>query len=140
MVRFSVAPLPLAALRRGRRRLRGGRHALFGGVGGGGSDLAVKEFAQPEAGRDPGVANLPRRNVAALEQVERRAEFGVDFLGNGFRAPQELVALVVRRGVRVSSAPNLRSAEVVLDASRSVEAAIADLRGHVEAFLAGVAA
>jgi hypothetical protein len=32
------------------------------------------------------------------------------------------------------------SAEVVLDASRSVEAAIADLRGHVEAFLAGVAA
>jgi class 3 adenylate cyclase len=63
------------------------------------SDLAVKEFAQPEAGRDPGVANLPRRNVAALEQVERRAEFGVDFLGNGFRAPQELVALVVRRGV-----------------------------------------
>jgi methyl-accepting chemotaxis protein len=32
------------------------------------------------------------------------------------------------------------SAEVVLDASRSVEAAITDLRGHVEAFLAGVAA
>ena len=32
------------------------------------------------------------------------------------------------------------SAEVVLDASRSVEAAVADLRGHVEAFLAGVAA
>jgi methyl-accepting chemotaxis protein len=32
------------------------------------------------------------------------------------------------------------SAEVVLDASRSVEAAIADRRGHVEAFLAGVAA
>jgi methyl-accepting chemotaxis protein len=32
------------------------------------------------------------------------------------------------------------SAEVVLDASRSVEAAIADLRGHVEAFLADVAA
>jgi len=32
------------------------------------------------------------------------------------------------------------SAEVVLDASRSVEAAVADLRRHVEAFLAGVAA
>jgi methyl-accepting chemotaxis protein len=32
------------------------------------------------------------------------------------------------------------SAEVVLDASRSVEVAVADLRRHVEAFLAGVAA
>jgi methyl-accepting chemotaxis protein len=32
------------------------------------------------------------------------------------------------------------SAEVVLDASRSVEPAVVDLRGHVEAFLAGVAA
>jgi len=32
------------------------------------------------------------------------------------------------------------SAEVVLDSSKSVEAAVADLRRHVEAFLAGVAA
>jgi hypothetical protein len=32
------------------------------------------------------------------------------------------------------------SAEVVLDTSQSVEAAVADLRRHVEAFLKGVAA
>jgi len=34
----------------------------------------------------------------------------------------------------------LTSAEVVLDTSQSVEAAVADLRRHIEAFLAGVAA
>ena len=44
-------------------------------------------------------AHLGRGQIPLFEHVERGAEFGVNFLGDRFRAPEELVVLVVGCGV-----------------------------------------
>jgi hypothetical protein len=74
---------------------------------------------------------MRRRNTAATSHITSN-------VASAAQATQSVAAVL--DDVAGAATQTSMSAEVVLDASRSVEAAVVDLRRHVEAFLAGVAA
>jgi methyl-accepting chemotaxis protein len=77
--------------------------------------------------------------VAASIEEQNAATGNISSNVTAAAQASESVAAVLSE-VAGAAAQTHKSANVVLDTSRSVETAIADLRRHVEAFLAGVAA
>ncbi|HML06826.1 MAG TPA: methyl-accepting chemotaxis protein [Xanthobacteraceae bacterium] len=76
--------------------------------------------------------------AASIEQQSAATSHISSNVATAAQATQSVAAVL--NDVAGAATQTHMSAEVVLEASRSVEAAIADLRRHVEAFLAAVAA
>ncbi len=84
------------------------------------------------------IAHYATGVAASIEQQSAATSHISSNVASAAQATQGMAAVL--NDVAGAATQTYMSAEVVLDASRSVEAAVADLRRHVEAFLAGVAA
>jgi methyl-accepting chemotaxis protein len=84
------------------------------------------------------IAHYATGVAASIEQQSAATSHISSNVASAAQATQSVATVL--DDVAGAATQTSQSAEVLLDASRSVEAAVADLRGHVEAFLAGVAA
>jgi methyl-accepting chemotaxis protein len=103
-----------------------------------GSTASAVESIRRITQRMQEIARYATGVAASIEEQSAATSHISSNVASAAQATQSMATVL--NDVAGAATQTYMSAEVVLDASRSVEAAIADLRGHVEAFLAGVAA